>query len=74
MLPIRTILHPSDFSDSPCARVRAGLCSRGSRLRARLIILHVNQTTAIYARMASSPPRLLRRLRTPRQIGSVASG
>jgi nucleotide-binding universal stress UspA family protein len=48
MLPIRTILHPTDFSDYSRAAFELA-CALARDYGAELIVLHVNQTTAIYA-------------------------
>jgi nucleotide-binding universal stress UspA family protein len=48
MLPIRTILHPTDFSDYSRAAFELA-CALARDYNAELIVLHVNHTTAIYA-------------------------
>jgi nucleotide-binding universal stress UspA family protein len=48
MLAIHTILHPTDFSDSSRSAFELA-CALARDYGARLIVLHVNQTTAIYA-------------------------
>src|SRR6476660_6015938 len=48
MLAIRTILHPTDFSDYSRAAFELA-CALARDYGATLIVLHVNQTTAIYA-------------------------
>jgi nucleotide-binding universal stress UspA family protein len=48
MLPIRKILHPTDFSDHSRAPFELA-CALARDYDAELLILHVNRPTAIYA-------------------------
>ena len=48
MLPIRKILHPTDFSDHSRAAFELA-CALARDYGADLMILHVNRPTAIYA-------------------------
>ena len=48
MFPIRKILHPTDFSDYSRAAFEVA-CALARDYGAELQVLHVNQTTAIYA-------------------------
>jgi nucleotide-binding universal stress UspA family protein len=55
-LPIRTILHPTDFSER-CEEAFRVACALARDLAARVIVVHVPEPAAPPAGMAPAPPR-----------------
>jgi universal stress protein A len=56
MLPIRTILHPTDFSaNSQCAWEMA--CALARDYGARLLLIHVEAPVAAFAELGAIPPQ-----------------
>ncbi len=55
MLPVRTVLHPTDFSDSSAAAFRLA-CSLARDYGARLIVLHVAQPPVVAFGEGVIPP------------------
>ncbi len=56
MLPIRTVLHPTDFSEHSDAAFRLA-CSLTRDYRARLIVLHVlERPLLVYGGVMTAPP------------------
>jgi nucleotide-binding universal stress UspA family protein len=56
MLAIRTILHPTDFSDSSGYAFRLA-CSLARDYRARLVLVHVTPTVVVSGELVAIPPR-----------------
>jgi nucleotide-binding universal stress UspA family protein len=56
MLPLRTILHPTDFSEHSDYAFRLA-CSLARDYRARLVLVHVTPTVVVSSTLAAMPPR-----------------
>jgi nucleotide-binding universal stress UspA family protein len=74
MLPIRTILHPTDFSEGSAYAFRTA-CSLAHDYEARLLLVHVRPPVVIYGNLPPVPaepaeilrkePKLLDRMQPP---------
>jgi hypothetical protein len=73
MTPLRIVLHPTDYSRLSKAAFRLAR-SLARDHGARLIVLHVAPEAAVFAGVASGPPRTSRSIAEPSTTGCVRSG
>jgi nucleotide-binding universal stress UspA family protein len=70
MLPIRTIVHPTDFSaNSQCAWEMA--CALARDYGARLLLVHVEAPMPVFAELGAIPPEPVDRRALERQLAQI---
>jgi len=70
MLPIRTIVHPTDFSaNSQCAWEMA--CAIARDYGARLLLVHVEAPLPVFAELGAIPPEAVDRRALERELVQI---
>jgi nucleotide-binding universal stress UspA family protein len=67
MLPIRIIVHPTDFSENSKAAFEMA-CALANDYRASLYVVHVEPPTPVFAELGTIPPMPMDREALERQL------
>jgi nucleotide-binding universal stress UspA family protein len=72
MLPIRIIVHPTDFSENSKAAFEMA-CALANDYRASLYVVHVEPPTPVFAELGTIPPMPMDREALERQLAAIQS-
>jgi nucleotide-binding universal stress UspA family protein len=72
MLPIRIIVHPTDFSENSNAAFEMA-CALANDYRASLYVVHVEPPSPVFAELGAIPPTFVDREALERQLDAIQS-